>query len=260
MDCAFPAIDSKQTQSTGRLQVPYGHAVYVCGWIQGLTARAHQAIERARDAARVLALSDNEFIERELIPYFERLDAEVEKEIKVAIAKAFANLTPREKTKTYGANIDEFRQLYMEGGGTLTLRQPSVSGGAPPKKAKISVAVRGEKPPKLSYDHVVATSLREADQDESQALAAQNKAELRILPPEHLLKPSYLPPSLRESYRFTPRKCFMQMLKDGHAFRDVMKRHEDQFKYMLENDRKTYTKHACDRDGPFAFTATKTTR
>ena len=225
----------------------------MCGWIQGIPARAHQAIEWARDEARVLARNAQEFFTDELIPYFKRLDKEVDKEI----AEAFAALTGKQKKKKYGENIKEFRELYMEGGGTLTLTQPAARG--PPKKAKIQVAVSGEKPPKPSWDHVVATSMIEADQDESQALAAQGKATLEILPPDELLRPKYLPPSLRDSYRFTPRKCFNAQLREGRAFRDVMKRHEEQFKYILDKDRETYTKHACDRDGPLGFTVTTTT-
>ena len=33
-------------------QVPYGSAVYIAGWIQGLSARAHQTIEWLRTTAR----------------------------------------------------------------------------------------------------------------------------------------------------------------------------------------------------------------
>ena len=221
-----------------RSQVPYGHAVYVCGWIQGIPPGAHKAIEWARGEARNLACLANEFIEGELIPYFEKLDKEME--------AAFARLTPTPKktAKTYGENIEEFRRVYcpvyMKGGGKFNFTFPPQQSA--PKKARITpvaMMVKGEKPPKPTYDHVTPPSLIEYEQEESNELAAQGKAKLIITPPDSLLKPQYLPPALRAQHRFTARMCWEQRLAKGEPFYKVCKSHDNQFKYILEKRKET---------------------
>ena len=190
-------------------QVPYGSVVYIAGWIQGISAQAHRAIEWLREAAREMARRHDEH-QTATGEYKKRL----EKELEAALGKLLPSKQAQQNArKVYGKTLRKIRQEMEEqlkkGAKTFTLAaQPGGGGGGGGKKQKVAVSMNGEVPPQLEPSPPIPDHMREAyDAWEASERAAGREPPVRVE-----MEQLWLPEHVRSMHRITTRDWIAVMM------------------------------------------------
>lgn len=183
-------------------QVPFGSVVYIAGWIQGISARAHQTIEWLRTTARNI-VREHEEHQTALGEYTQKL----EKELQDALRK----LQPsgeklKDPKKVFGKSLAEIRDELLKGRQVATV---SMKGEQKKRKVTLVDVMDGEAPPQLEPSPPIPGYLKEAlIAWENQERKAGRTPPLRV----EMDKPLWLPPQLRDQHRITTRQWMQWMM------------------------------------------------
>ena len=212
-------------------QVPFGSVVYIAGWIQGLTARAHQAIEWLRATARGI-VREHEEHQTAMVEYTKKLETELQ--------DALEKLRPSEEKckdpkKVFGKSLAEIRDELLKGAHVATV---ALKGEKKRRKVTLVDVMDGEAPPHLEPSPPIPGYLKEA-------LAAWENKERKAgrTPPirVEMDKPLWLPPQLRDQYRITTRQWIHWMMtrkKKTYAW-CLVKFHEE-FDWLIQWAKKNH--------------------
>lgn len=181
-------------------QVPYGSAVYIAGWIQGISARAHRALECLRQTAREMALRHEEH---------QTATGKYEDRIKSELKDALGQLLGPSGSakKLYGTTLTQLRQkvqAQLEKG----VEEVTLAKSVGRKRVPVTVSVKGEVPPKLEPSPPIPNHMKEAyDAWEASERAAGREPPVRVE-----MEQLWLPEHVRSMHRITTRDWIAVMM------------------------------------------------
>ena len=201
-------------------QVPFGSAVYIAGWIQGLSPRAHQSIEWLRTTARGI-VREHEAHQTAMGDYTKK----IEKELKDALEKLLpSNEKLKDSKRVFGKSLAEMRDEALKGKKGKKVVVLAMKGQQ--KKRRVEVDMGGEARPQLEPSPPTPDYLKEALAAwENEERAAGRRPPLRV----EMDQPLWLPPQLRNQHRITTREWIHWMMtrKKKTYAQCLIKLHED---------------------------------
>ena len=211
--------------------MPYGNAVYICGWIQGISPETHKAIEWVRNTARDAVQRHREY-KTEMQAYEKKL----EDATKAALAKLLPSKEQKKKASAeslWGEDLhkikDRLQKEFKKGAKECHLFVP---GPGNAKRTKVGVQLNGEAPPQLTPDPVLPNHMKEVYRAwENAERAAGRKPPGRC----EMDQPLSMPAQIRDRVSVTTRDWIKFMMRNKkQSYGAVMLAYQKELGWLTE--------------------------